>query len=179
MSTSPYETKNAENFDATTFRLREALKQIENDLSLTVKATTLAKLANVHRNTIYQREWPREELNRIKAAREQQIKERSIEKTKTKSPEELLEQSRLEILYWFTQLEEARISVKSLTATSQQTARSRDYYIEKANKSQEIISELRADILKLQSAMAILEDELTKTKALADNTENAPASSES
>lgn len=179
MSAAPYNTKNAENFDATTYRLREALKQIENDLSLTVKATTLAKLANVHRNTIYQREWPREELDRIKAAREQQVKERAVDKASTKSPEELLEHSRLEILYWFTQLEEARISVKSLTATNQQTARSRDYYMGEFKKGQETISALRADILKLQSAMAILEDELTKSKALDDNAEGAPATPES
>ena len=165
MSSAPYDTKNAENFDAVTYSLNEALKKIEKDLSLPVNVTNLAKLASVHRNTIYHRAWPVAELKRIKAGREQQKKDQAVAKANIKTPEQLLEQSRLEIVYWFTQLEEARVSVKSLTATIKQTAQSRDYYMTEYQKSRETISKLNADILMLQSVMAILEDELAKSKS--------------
>lgn len=169
MSAAPYDTKNAENFDAVTYSLNEALKKIEKDLSLSVNVTNLAKLASVHRNTIYHREWPVAELKRIKAGREQQKKDQAIAKASTKTPEQLLEQSRLEIVYWFTQLEEARVSVKSITATNKQTAQARDYYMAEYKKGQETISKLNVEILKLRSAMAVLEDELMSSKASAEN----------
>ncbi|WP_277960707.1 hypothetical protein [Pseudomonas sp. RIT-To-2] len=169
MSAAPYDAKNADSFDAVTYSLNEALKKLERDLSLPVNVTSLAKLASVHRNTIYHREWPVAELKRIKAGREQQKKDQAIAKANTKTPEQLLEQSRLEIVYWFTQLEEARVSVSSLTATTKQTAQARDYYMAEYKKSQETISKLNIEISKLQSAMAILEDELMKSKLSAED----------
>lgn len=176
MSAAPYDTKNAESFDTLTYSLNEALKRIEKDLSLPVNVTTLAKLANVHRNTIYHREWPAVELKRIKAGREQQKKNQVIAKANTKSPEQLLEQSRLEILYWFTQLEDARTSVKSLTATNKLTAQARDFYMVEYKKDQDTIGKLNIDISKLKYAIAVLEDELTKIKSCTDDRSPPPES---
>lgn len=176
MSAAPYDTKNAENFDAVTHSLNEALKRIEKDSSLSVNVITLAKLAKVHRNTIYHREWPKEELKRIKAGREQAKKDQALAKANTKSPEELLELSRREIVYWFTQLEEARVSIKSLTASNAVAAKSRDYYMENYTISQETISMLRAEISKLQTAMAVLEDEFTKLKSSTEDSSATPGS---
>jgi hypothetical protein len=165
MNSAPYDKKNSENFDAVTFRLNEALERIEKDLSLPAKVATLAKLANVHRNTIYQREWPRNELDRIKAAREQAEKNQVTDRASIKSPEELLELSKMEILYWFTQLEDARASNKSLMATNKQTASSRDYYMREAINNREVINSLKGDIARLQSTIAVLEDEIMKLQS--------------
>ena len=165
MSGTPYDKKNVESFDAVTFNLTEALKRIEKDQSLPVNVTTLAKLADVHRNTIYHRGWPKNELTRIKAAREQAKKDQAVAKANTKSPEELLELSRLEIMYWFTQLEDARTSNKSLTATNKLTASSRDHYMSEVTKNRELISKLRTDISKLESTITVLEDEIAKLQS--------------
>jgi chromosome segregation ATPase len=161
MNGTPYDKKNVESFDAVTFNLTEALKRIEKDLSLPVNVTTLAKLADVHRNTIYHRGWPKNELTRIKAAREQAKKDQAVAKADTKS----LELSRLEIMYWFTQLEDARTSNKSLTATNKLTASSRDHYMSEVTKNRELISKLRTDISKLESTITVLEDEIAKLQS--------------
>jgi hypothetical protein len=162
MSSAPYDTKNEENFEAITRLLNEALRRIERDTSLPATVTELARQADVHRNTIYHRKWPQEELKEIKAKRAQQKKDQASAKSTTMSPEEILEQSRLEIIYWFTQLQEARLTNKSLTASNKQTAAARDHYMREHQNSLELINKLRNDVLKLENTVTILEDEISK-----------------
>jgi hypothetical protein len=100
VSTAAYDAKNEENFEAVTLALDAALKKMEKDSSISANATQLAKLAGVHRNTIYHRVWPLERLQEIKAKRAQQKKDEAATKAQTRTPEELLELSRLEIVYW-------------------------------------------------------------------------------
>lgn len=78
MSSSPYDEKNEELFEAVTRQLNEALRKLEKDSSLSASVSSLAKLSGVHRNTIYNRKWPLEKLNVIKENRVQQKKDDAI-----------------------------------------------------------------------------------------------------
>jgi len=128
-------------FDEINQSLNDALRKIEKDLSLSPSVTELAKQASVHRNTIYLRKWPLEKLATIKSHRTQQKKEQALLKASGVTPEKLLEQSRLEIIYWFTQLQDARLSNKILLKEKVDIEKSRNFYMELANKRLESIKE--------------------------------------
>jgi chromosome segregation ATPase len=164
MSSAPYDQKNIENFEATTRQLNDALKRIEKDTSLRANVTELARIAGVHRNTIYQRKWPLERLAAIKEQRKQQIAEEAAAKADEISPKQRLEQSRLEIIYWFTQLQDARATVTALKKTIKETESSRNFYRSLAQERLTKINEQASDIRKLQDAIAMLEDEISTLK---------------
>ncbi|WP_350647063.1 hypothetical protein [Pseudomonas sp. HY13-MNA-CIBAN-0226] len=160
MSSAPYDDKNAELAAAITQQLNMALRRLEKDSSLSASASSLAKLSGVHRNTIYNRKWPLEKLKEIKAKRVQQ-KEETACQVAPKLPEELLELSRLEVIYWFTQLQDARASNKSLTKTSKETEASRNFYMRLAQERLTKLNKQAAEISKLQDALAIQDEEIT------------------
>jgi hypothetical protein len=164
MNSAPYDEKNNELRDAITRQLNEALRRLERDPSLSASASSLAKLSGVHRNTIYNREWPLDKLKEIKKKRLQQKQEEAASKAIEKSPEELLELSRLEVIYWFTQLQDARNSIVSLTKKEKETQSSRNFYMRLAQERLETINKLTSEISKLQDALALQEEELTLLK---------------
>lgn len=153
-----------EPFDEINQSLNDALRKIEKDLSLSTSVIELAKQAGVHRNTIYLRKWPLEKLTAIKIHRKQQKKEQALLKASCVTPEKLLEQSRLEIIYWFTQLQDARLSNKILLKEKIDIEKSRNFYMELANTRLESINQNRIEIQKLQDALALLEEELSQLK---------------
>ena len=160
MSSAPYDDKNAELAAAITQQLNDALRRLEKDSSLSASASSLAKLSGVHRNTIYNRKWPLEKLNEIKAKRALQKEEAASSKASKRSPEELLELSRLEVIYWFTQLQDARTSNRSLTKTSKETEASRNFYMKLALERLTKINEQASEISKLRDAIDLLEQEV-------------------
>ncbi|MCW1936354.1 hypothetical protein OMD46_08580 [Pseudomonas sp. MDMC_285] len=91
-------------------------------------------------------------------------KEQALLKASGITPENLLEQSRLEIIYWFTQLQDARLSNKTLLKEKVDIEKSRNFYMELANKRLESINQNRIEIQKLQDALALLEEELSQLK---------------
>ncbi|MBK4998603.1 hypothetical protein IAE37_000879 [Pseudomonas sp. S31] len=160
MNTSAYDAKNEESFEAVTLALDAALNKMEKDSSIAANVTQLAKLAGVHRNTIYHRAWPLERLREIKAKRAQQKNDNAAAIAQTRTPEELLELSRLEIVYWFTQLQDARAANIELQASLRKTAQARDMYMRDHQQCLEVINQLRIDILKLEHTIVVLEDEM-------------------
>ncbi|WP_409313569.1 hypothetical protein [Pseudomonas putida] len=166
MSSAPYDDKNAELAAAITQQLNEALRRLEKDSSLSASASSLAKLSGVHRNTIYNRKWPLEKLKEIKATRALQKEEEASSKAVKKSSEELLELSRLEVVYWFTQLQDARSSVTSLTKKAKETESSRNFYMSMALERLTKINEQAAEIAKLQDALALLEEEISHLRLI-------------
>ena len=107
MSTAPYEEKNQELSKAITLQINEALRRLEKDPTLPASASSLAKLSGVHRNTLYNHKWPLDKLKAIKEKRALQKEEEAFSKATQNPPEELLELSRLEVIYWFTQRQDA------------------------------------------------------------------------
>lgn len=168
MSTAGYDSKNEENFEAVTRAIDTALEKIEKDSSIPATATQLAKLAGVHRNTLYFRKWPIERIEEIKAKRAQQKKDQAAAKAESRSPEELLERSRLEIIYWFTQLQDARAANTSQAATIRQTAAARDHYMREHQKMLQIINELRHENQQLHNTVSVLEQEIASGKRQPD-----------
>ncbi|UUY07069.1 helix-turn-helix domain-containing protein [Pseudomonas sp. J452] len=135
MSRAAYDSKNEESFEAGTRALDEALNKIQKNPSISANVSQLAKLAGVHRNTIYHREWPLERLKEIKAQRAKQKKDLAAANAEIRSPEELLELSRLEIVYWFTQIQDARATNTVLLANLRKTEEARDMYMEDHQKA--------------------------------------------
>jgi len=160
VSTAAYDSKNEENFETVTLALDAALKKMERDSAISANASQLAKLAGVHRNTIYHRKWPLERLKEIKAKRAQQKEDQAVTKAKSRSPEEMLEQSRIEIIYWFTQLQDARSANADLMTNVRMTAKARDHYMDEHQQCLGIINQLRSDIRKLENTILVLQDEI-------------------
>lgn len=164
MSSATYDEKNIEQFEAVTRQLNEALRRIERDSSLSASASSLARLSGIHRNTIYNRKWPQDKLNEIKQKRAQQKEEDATSKTIKKTPGELLELSRLEVIYWFTQLQDARNSNTSLSKSLKTTEASRDFYMKSSRNHLETINKQTYEINKLRDALALQEEELSLLK---------------
>ncbi|MHC8383967.1 hypothetical protein [Pseudomonas sp. LB3P14] len=164
MSSATYDEKNNEQFEAVTRQLNEALRRIERDSSLSASASSLARLSGIHRNTIYNRKWPQDKLNEIKQKRAQQEEYNAISKAEKKTPEELLELSRLEVIYWFTQLQDARNSNSSLSMSLKTTESSRDFYMKLSRDRLETINKQTYEINKLRDALALQEEELSLLK---------------
>lgn len=150
MSAAPHDQKNDESFEAITRPLNEALRKIEKDVSLSATVAELARQANVHRNTIYHRKWPLEKLAQIKENRAQQKKSQASSKASELSPEKLLEQSRLEVIYWLTQLQDARASITSLNTRNKETEGSRNFYMKPEQERLATINKKISEIRKLQ-----------------------------
>ncbi|EOV0931900.1 hypothetical protein ACOLSI_000240 [Pseudomonas aeruginosa] len=168
MSTAAYEAKNEENFEAVTLALDAALKKMEKDSSISANATQLAKLAGVHRNTIYHRVWPLERLREIKAKRAQQKKDEAATKAQTRTPEELLELSRLEIIYWFTQVQDARAGNTQVLDSLRETEKARDMYMEDHQEALRVINQMRVNIRKLEHTIVVLQDEIQQLQGRLD-----------
>ena len=164
MSSATYDKKNIEQFEAVTQQLKEALSRIERDSSLSASASSLARLSGIHRNTIYNRKWPQIKLNEIKQKRAQQKEDDAISKAAQKTPEELLELSRLEVIYWFTQLQDARNSNSSLSKSLKTTELSRDFYMKSSREHLKTINKQTYEINKLRDALALQEDVLSLLK---------------
>lgn len=165
MTSAPYDQKNAEDAEANTRLLSEAIKRIERDPSLPASISALSKMVGMHRNSISRRIWPAEKLQAIKEKRDQQEKEQALNQKISLSPEQLLEQSRLEVIYWFNELLDARASVAALTKTNGETESSRSFYVNQSRDRLDIINKLRSDNMKLQDAVAVLEEELSAYRA--------------
>ncbi|MEW7374995.1 hypothetical protein [Pseudomonas putida] len=160
MSSAPYDDKNAELAQAIKQQLSDALCRLEKESTLSASVSSLAKLSGVHRNTIYNHKWPLEKLKAIKEKRAQLKVEAKALKAVQKSPEELLELSRLEVIYWFTQLQDARNSVASLAKKTRETESSRNFYRDMAHERLIKINDLNSEIRKLQDALALQEEEI-------------------
>ncbi|ELF6203514.1 hypothetical protein RNI54_000257 [Pseudomonas putida] len=168
MSTAAYDAKNEESFEAVTLALEAALKKMDKDSSISANATQLAKLAGVHRNTIYHRSWPLARLKEIKAKRAQQKIDEAAAKVQTRTPEELLELSRLEIVYWFTQVQDARAGNTQLLNSLRQTEKARDMYMQDHREALTVISQMRVNIRKLEHTIVVLQDEIQQLQGRLD-----------
>lgn len=168
MSQAAYDSKNEESFEAVTRALDAALKKIQKDPSISANVSQLAKLAGVHRNTIYHREWPLERLKEIKAQRAQQKKDMAAANAEIRSPEELLELSRLEIVYWFTQIQDARAANSELRNNLRKTEEARNMYMEDHQQALRVINQLRVDIRKLEHTIVVLQDEIQQLQGRLD-----------
>lgn len=156
--------RNDELLAATSQQIRDALRRLESDVSLSPSISSLAKLAGVHRNTIYNHNWPLDRLKSIKERRRQAKEMKTASKTSQKSPAELLELSRLEVVYWFTQMVDARNAKMELANTMAETESSRNFYMGLAQERLAKLNEQTLLIDKLRNTLDAQEEELAVLK---------------
>ncbi|GAA5016663.1 hypothetical protein GCM10023206_28610 [Acinetobacter puyangensis] len=129
MNTKTYDQKNAEDYEENTLKLKKSLLEIENNPSLKATIAQLSKMAGIHRNTITNRDWPLKHLQRIKEKRsskdEENKKQRISDKT---SLDEKLNQARQEVIYWFNQYQDIKLSFDHLHTQLKTQKESHAYY---------------------------------------------------
>ncbi|SES81659.1 hypothetical protein [Thalassotalea agarivorans] len=97
----PFDKKNQEDYDAITERLNKALISVAEDYKLKATVKNIAQLASVHRNTLYERDWPITRLKEIQKARLIEKEKKSKHKSDEKDSSVKLTKANKEILYWF------------------------------------------------------------------------------
>lgn len=129
MTDQAYDQKNKADFDAYTLALKNALKEIEINKSLKPSVAQLERMTGIHRNTISNREWPKEKLREIKEKREKAeklLKERGS--LKIEPLDKKLTQVQNEVIYWFREYQEMQVFFESTNQQLKNAKKSRDYY---------------------------------------------------
>lgn len=165
MTSASSKHTNDELLAATNQKIRDALRRLESEVLLPLSVSSLAKLSGVHRNTIYNHDWPLVKLKAIKEKRKQDEKAKAASEAVQKSPAELLELSRLEVVYWFTQVVDARNSKMELANRMEETEASRSYYMSLAQQRLMQLNEQTLLIAKLRDALDAQEEEITILKS--------------
>ena len=89
-------------------------------------------------------------------------------KVQTRTPEELLELSRLEIVYWFTQVQDARAGNTQVLDSLRETEKARDMYMEDHQEALKVINQMRVNIRKLEHTIVVLQDEIQQLQGRLD-----------
>lgn len=159
MSTAAYDAKNEENFEAVTLALDAALKKMEKTLqSRPTQPSWPSWLEYIGTpSTIASGR-----LSVCKKSRPSVLSknDEAAAKAQTRTPEELLELSRVEIVYWFTQVQDARAANTELLNNLRETEKARDMYMDDHQEALRVINQMRVNIRKLEHTIVVLQDEI-------------------
>ncbi|MEZ8543724.1 hypothetical protein AB6C74_12810 [Vibrio splendidus] len=143
-----YDERNKEQYDLNTKKIEEALLAIRKDKKLKATKKQLVDLTGLHRNTFDSkgsRSWVSQELEIIKSIRQEQSKLNiTTEKKKEDNLQKLLDQSKLEILHWFTKYSESERELDKLRHRLKRDNDSLEWYkaeLVKGRKSQVALEE--------------------------------------
>ena len=160
MSNQTYDQKNSEDYEANTLLLKKALLDIEGNKELKATITQLSKMSGVHRNTISNRIWPVQELNKIKIARKAKEKARKeqvrLSTTDVKNAlEAKLNQAQNEAIYWFNEYQDIKRVAEHSDKRLYKMRESRDYYKTLSDTDKSSLSKARQEIEKLRKMLAL------------------------
>lgn len=116
----PFEERNQQDFLLVTARIQAALEKMANDKRIKRTEKKLAELAGCARGTLRNREWPLEQLNKLKdearAAKETQevVPRSNREKSNIERYQDLLSKNRDELLIWKYKHDTLRDMVQTL-----------------------------------------------------------------
>lgn len=136
----PFDERNQQDFMLVTKRIQDALELMANDRRLKRTETNLAKLAGCSRGTLRNRQWPMEQLQKLKeaarATKEQvEVEPRATrEKARVERYREQLMKNRDELLFWKYKHDALRDLVETLETQ-------RDAY---KRRAEELDAQLRA-----------------------------------
>lgn len=143
-----YDAKNKELYDKNTEKIWAALDSIRQDKKLKATKSQLMELTQLHRNTFDPkgaRHWVSIELELIKKQRQEYSKRKKItKKQQEENLQGLLEQSKLEILHWFTKYSESERELDKLRIRSKRDYKSLEWYkieLEKERKGKKVLEE--------------------------------------
>ncbi|WP_435235535.1 hypothetical protein ACR30L_17595 [Psychromonas sp. PT13] len=148
-----YDQKNQEQYDENTDKIWSALDAIRRDDKLKATKAQVAALTGLHRNTLGgkgARDWVGIELDILKKHRQEDSKRNKITKKQQEDNlQGLLDQSKLEILHWFTKYSESKREFDKLKMRSKRDYESLEWYkvaFEKERKAKKTLEE-RIEIL--------------------------------
>lgn len=155
MNDQAYDKKNSDDYEENTFLLKKALSDIESNKKLKATIAQLSAMSGVHRNTISNRVWPVQELNKIKSIRKAR---KTVDKEKVRSNtvdikkilEEKLTQARNEIIYWFNEYQDMKRFANHSDKQYQKMRDSRDYYKTLYEKDRISLLEAKQELIKLK-----------------------------
>ncbi|HCH00947.1 MAG TPA: hypothetical protein DEV85_03525 [Vibrio sp.] len=143
-----YDKKNQELYDANTDKIWSALDSIRQDKKLKLTTKQIVELTGLHRNNFGPqgaRGWVSGELDLIKKQRAEDIRRSNVTKKQQENNlQELLDQSKLEILHWFTKYSELGRDLDKLTIRSNRDYESLEWHktmLEKERKAKKELEE--------------------------------------
>ncbi|EKT4493110.1 hypothetical protein ACF8FG_20835 [Pseudomonas sp. YQ_6] len=168
MTDQAFDSRNQLDFDKNTELLAEGIMQIASNSALKPTAAELSRLTGIHRNTIRQRRWPLERLEAIRDSRRIEVLSQKVKAEKKQDPKTILlqrlENSRLEVLYWFNRFQEAESSWATLEKRLATVRESRDYYVQLADDLRLKITQQDTEIQKLRDALHMVSANLEESK---------------
>ncbi|MEZ9170352.1 hypothetical protein AB4122_02680 [Vibrio cyclitrophicus] len=143
-----YDEKNREKYDKNTEKIQSALDAIRQDKSLKVTIAQVVSLTGLHRNSLSRqgaRGWVGVELEIIRQLRQEDLARGKItSKQKEDNLQNLLDQSKLEILHWFTCYSESERELDKLRNRLKRDTQSLEWYkleLKKERQVQEVLKE--------------------------------------
>lgn len=138
-----FDVVNQERHDKNTVDIHKALQRIRDDYTLKPTVKVLSDLSGMHRNTLRNRKWPIEELDRIKSDRNKNIvSDVTKDKSKVTNLEDILDNAKNELVYWFTVAKDLEKQNAQLVIKLDRMSSSREYYESECKKHKEYIQEL-------------------------------------
>lgn len=138
-----FDVVNQERHDKNTVDIHKALQRIRDDYTLKPTVKVFSDLSGMHRNTLRNRKWPIEELDRIKSDRNKNIvSDVTKDKSKVTNLEDILDNAKNELVYWFTVAKDLEKQNAQLVIKLDRMSSSREYYESECKKHKEYIQEL-------------------------------------
>ena len=151
MNNQAYDQKNSEDYETNTLSINKALLEIEQDPKLKATIAQLSKMTGIHRNTITNRDWPIHKLKEIKDKRKLKNEESKNHMVVNEiSLGEKLVLTQNEVIYWFNQYQDIKLSFENTNNLLKKLKESNDYYREmyEKHKKQVVLAELEINRLK-------------------------------
>lgn len=143
-----YDQKNQELYDANTDKIWSALDAIRQDKKLKLTIKQVVEITGLHRNNFGPkgaRRWVSGELELIKKQRAEETRRSKVTKKQQEDNlQELLDQSKLEILHWFTKYSESGRELDKLTTRSKRDYESLEWHkaaLEKERKAKKMLED--------------------------------------
>lgn len=151
MNNQAYDQKNSEDYEMNTLSINKALLEIEQDPKLKATIAQLSKMTGIHRNTITNRDWPIHKLKEIKDKRKLKNEESKNHMVVNEiSLGEKLVLTQNEVIYWFNQYQDIKLSFENTNNQLKKLKESNNYYREmyEKHKKQVVLAELEINRLK-------------------------------
>lgn len=151
MNNQAYDQKNSEDYETNTLSINKALLEIEQDPKLKATIAQLSKMTGIHRNTITNRDWPIQKLKEIKDKRKLKDEESKNHMVVNEiSLGEKLVLTQNEVIYWFNQYQDIKLSFENTNNQLKKLKESNNYYREmyEKHKKQVVLAELEINRLK-------------------------------
>lgn len=142
-----FDAVNQERHDKNTVAIHQALQIIRDDYTLKPTVKVLSELSGMHRNSLRNRKWPIEQLDKIKSDRNKNIVlEVTKDKSKVASLEDVLDNAKNELTYWFNMAMDLKKQNDQLVIKLSRISSSRDYYEDAYKKEMENVKDLKEQI---------------------------------